>query len=136
VADSVAERWKEARAADIQPLLYLMESAEKRNAFKKSLKYLEEAENLDRLNPDVRRARLRLLLSAALGHLQKRKAHLALGGVEEIETVPEVRPGEIAALAAPRPCDGARPRLVETRLARTSRKRNWRTRSEAWRHTS
>jgi hypothetical protein len=100
VADNVAEQWRNARAADIQPLLYLMESAEKRNAFKKSLKYLEEAEHLDRLNPEVRRAKLRLLLSAALRHLQQRKAHLALGGIEQIETVPEVRPGEIAALAA------------------------------------
>ena len=99
-ADQVAERWREARAADIQPLLYLMESAEKRNAFKKSLKYLEEAEHLDRLNPEVRRARLRLLLAAALRHLQQRKAHLALGGIEQIEAVPEVRPGEVAALAA------------------------------------
>jgi tetratricopeptide (TPR) repeat protein len=99
-ADEVAEHWREARAADIQPLLYLMESAEKRNAFKKSLKYLEEAEHLDRLNPEVRRARLRLLLAAALRHLQQRKAPLALGEIEQIETVPEVRPGEVAALAA------------------------------------
>ena len=98
-ADQVAERWREARAADIQPLLYLMESAEKRNAFKKSLKYLEEAEHLDRLNPEVRRARLRLLLAAALRHLQQRKGPLALGGIEQIEAVPEVRPGEVAALA-------------------------------------
>ena len=99
-ADEVAERWREARSADIQPLLYLMESAEKRNAFKKSLKYLEEAEHLDQLNPEVRRARLRLLLRAALRHLGQRKTHLALGGIEQIEAVPEVRPGEIAALAA------------------------------------
>jgi hypothetical protein len=99
-ADQVAERWREARSADIQPLLYLMESAEKRNALKKSLKYLEEAEQLDRLNPEVRRARLRLLLAAALRHLEQRKARLALGEIEQIEAVPEVRPGEIAALAA------------------------------------
>lgn len=100
VADSVAEQWRNVRAADIQPLLYLMESAEKRNAFKKSLKYLEEAENLDRLNPEVRRAKLRLLLAAAIRHLQQRKTHLVLAGIEQIETVPEVRPGEIAALAS------------------------------------
>ena len=100
LADDVAERWREVRAADIQPLLYLMESAEKRNAFKKSLKYLEEAEDLDRLNPEVRRAKLRLLLSAAIRHLQQRKGHLAQKGIEQIESVPEVRPGEIAALAA------------------------------------
>jgi hypothetical protein len=100
VADNVAEQWRMSRPADIQPLLYLMESTEKRDAFKKSLKYLDEAENLDRLNPEVRRARLRLLLSGTLRHLQQRKAHLALGGIEQIETVPEVRPGEIAALGA------------------------------------
>jgi len=100
LADEVAERWREARSTDIQPLLYLMESAEKRGAFKKSLKYLDEAENLDRLNPEVRRARLRLLLAAALRHLQQRKAHLAQGEIVAIEAVPEVRPGEIAALAA------------------------------------
>ena len=100
LASEVAEQWRKARATDIQPLLYLMESAEKRNAFKKSLKYLEAAENLDRLNPEVRRAKLRLLLSAALRHLQQRMTHLALKEIEQIETVPEVRPGEIAALAA------------------------------------
>jgi hypothetical protein len=100
LADEVAEQWRKACATDIQPLLYLMESAEKRNAFKKSLKYLEEAETLDRLNPEVRRAKLRLLLSAALRHLQQRKTHLALKEIEQVGTVPEVRPGEIAALAA------------------------------------
>jgi hypothetical protein len=100
VADNVAEQWRKVRTADIQPLLYLMESAEKRNSFNKSLKYLEEAEHLDGLNPEVRRARLRLLLSSALRHLQQGKAHLALARMEQIETVPGVRPGEIATLAA------------------------------------
>ncbi len=100
LADEVAECWRRLRAADIQPLLYLMESAERRNAFKKSLKYLEKAEELDRLNPEVRRAKLRLLLSAALRHLKQRKAQLAGKEIEQIEAVPEVRPGEIGALAA------------------------------------
>jgi hypothetical protein len=99
-ADNVAEQWRKARGADIQPLLHLMESSERRSAFKKSLKYLEEAENLDRLNPEVRRAKLRLLLAAVLRHLSQRKTHLAQGGIEQLETVPEVRPGEIGALAA------------------------------------
>ena len=98
-ADNVAEQWRKARPGDIHPLLHLMESAEKRNAFKKSLKYLEEAEVLDRLNPEVRRAKLRLLLSAVLRHLSQRKTHLARNGIEQLETVPEVRPGEVAALA-------------------------------------
>jgi tetratricopeptide (TPR) repeat protein len=99
-ADSVAEQWRKARPADIQPLLHLMESSERRGAFKKSLKYLEEAENLDRLSPEVRRAKLRLVLSAVLRHMSQRKTHLAQGGIEQIKTMPEVRPGEIAALVA------------------------------------
>jgi len=100
VADDVAERWRKAQPGEIQPLLYLMESAEKRNAFKKSLKYLEEAENLDRLNPEVRRAKLRLLLSAVIRHFRQHKTHLAKDEIEQIEAVPEVRLGEIGALAA------------------------------------
>ncbi len=100
IADHVAESWRRQRPTDVQPLLYLMESAEKRSAFKKSLSYLEEAEKLDRLNPEVRRAKLRLLLSTVLRHLQQKKSGLALGGIEQIESLPEVRPGEIAALAA------------------------------------
>jgi hypothetical protein len=99
-ADHVAESWRRQRPADVQPLLYLMESAEKRNAFKKSLGYLEEAEKLDRLNPEVRRAKMRLLLSTVIRHLSQRKARLALGEIEQIEALPEVRPGEIATLAA------------------------------------
>src|ERR1035437_6708946 len=44
--------------------------AEKRNAFKKSLKHLEEAEELDRLNPEVRR--VAYSLGGGLGRLLRR----------------------------------------------------------------
>jgi hypothetical protein len=100
VVDQVAEKWRHALPGDIQPLLHLVESAEKRNAFKKSLSYLEQAEKLDRLNPAVRRAKLRLLLATVLRHLSQRKSHLAQGGIAELASLPEVRSGEIAALAA------------------------------------
>ena len=100
IADQVAERWHEARGADVQPLLYLMDSAEKRDALKKSLNYLNEAEKLDRLNPAVRRAKLRILLSGVLRHLRQRKTSLAMAGIEQLQGVPEVRPGEISALTA------------------------------------
>ena len=99
-ADQVAEQWRAAHSADIRPLLHLMESAERRGAYKKSLKYLEEAEGLDRLNPEVRRAKLRLLLAEALRHLRQRKAHLARGGIKQLAAIPGVRPGEIASLTA------------------------------------
>jgi hypothetical protein len=100
IADQVAERWHEARGADVQPLLYLMDSAEKRDALKKSLNYLNEAEKLDRLTPAVRRAKLRILLSGVLRHLRQRKTSLAMAGIEQLQSVPEVRPGEVSALTA------------------------------------
>ena len=83
-ADDVAERWRKALPGDVRPLLHLVESAEERKAFKKSLTYLEEAEKLDGLNPAVRRASLRLLLAAALRHLGQGKAHLASGEIADI----------------------------------------------------
>ena len=100
IADEVAERWHEDRAADVQPLLYLMDSAEKRDALTASLNYLSEAEKLDRLHPAVRRAKLRILLSGVLGHLRQRKTSLAMAGIEQLQGVPEVRPGEVTALSA------------------------------------
>ena len=87
-------------AGEIQPLLHLMESAEKRDALKKSLRYLEEAEELDRVNPAVRRAKARLLVSSALRHLRQHKTHLVPAEIEPLLSVPEVRQGEVSALAA------------------------------------
>jgi hypothetical protein len=98
-ADRVAELWRQALPKDTRPALYLMESAEKRGAYQKSLQHLEHAEELDRLNPEVRRAKLRLLLSAAIRHLRQGKARLVVAEIEHIEALPEVRAGEIASLA-------------------------------------
>jgi hypothetical protein len=99
IADNVAELWRQARVGDIRPLLYLMESAEKRGAYKKSLKYLKDAEELDRLNPDVGRAKLRLLCSATMRHLRQRNTRLAVAEIKQIGNLAEVQEGEIAALA-------------------------------------
>jgi tetratricopeptide (TPR) repeat protein len=98
-ADRVAELWRQALPRDTRPALYLMESAEKRGAYQKSLQHLERAEELDRLNPEVRRAKLRLLLSAAIRHLRQGKTRLVVAENEHIEALPEVRAGEIASLA-------------------------------------
>jgi hypothetical protein len=99
MADDVADRWRKWQPAEVQPLLHLIESAERRNAFTKALDYLAEAEKLDRLNPAVRRAKVRILLSAAFRQLRKRKAHLVSAEIDRLLTVPELRPGEVAALA-------------------------------------
>ena len=98
-ADRVAELWRQALPGDTRPVLYLMESAEKRGAYRKSLQHLEHAEELDRLNPEVRRAKLRLLLSAAIRHLRQGKTRLVMAEIEHIEALPEVRAGAIPCLA-------------------------------------
>ena len=101
-ADGVAMAWHDALPDDTRPLLHLMESAEKRNALKKALGYLEKAERLNGLNPDVRRARLRLLVAAAIRHLKQKKTHLAKKDFREIEVLPQScegdRPAFVAAL--------------------------------------
>ena len=93
-ADPVAELWHEARPSDVAPLLFLMESAEKRGAFQKALDYLEQAEQWDRVNPEVRKARLRLLISRVIRHLKQKKPHLAQEGVQQIAAQPEMRQGD------------------------------------------
>src|SRR5207248_2746190 len=67
-ADRVAEQWCAALPDDIPPLLHLMQSAEKRESLQKAFKLMERAERIDGLNPEVRRARLRLLVSMAARH--------------------------------------------------------------------
>ena len=73
----VAEEWHRLRKSDIEPVLYLMEGAEKRNAYPTALSYLEKAERIDPVHSVVRAARLRLLAAGAMRHLQQKKPHLA-----------------------------------------------------------
>ena len=111
-AAEVALRWHEARPQDSRPLLLLMHSAEKRNALKKALQYLEMAERVDGLNPEVRGARLRLLVASALRHLKGRKPHLAEKELAAIESLPQAREGRrpafVAALRSRCAMDGGR----------------------------
>jgi hypothetical protein len=92
--DAVALAWHKAVPDDTRPLLYLMKSAEKRNAFQKALGYLGKAEGLDGLNPDVKRARLRLLTATAIRHLKQKKTHLAQKDFLEIEALPQSAEGD------------------------------------------
>lgn len=91
--DQVAILWHKALNEDTKPLLYLMESAEKRNAFTKALSYLEKAEQIDKLNPEVQRAKLRLFISITMRHLKQRKPHLARNDFEKIQQLPQSREG-------------------------------------------
>jgi hypothetical protein len=101
-ADRVAESWCRALPSDSQPLLFLMESAEKRGALNKAVGFLEQAEKLDALNPEVRRAALRLLVAQAIRHLRQRKPHRAEQKLAELEALPQAqeadRPAFLAAL--------------------------------------
>jgi hypothetical protein len=98
--ESVARIWNQALPSDIEPLLYLMAEAEKRNAFPTALSYLDKAEKIDGVNPTVRTARLRLLAAAALGHLKKKKPHLALQRLAEMTSLPQSRQGDRPAFLA------------------------------------
>lgn len=83
--DEVAETWHRTLPEDPKPLLELMASAERRNALTKAMKYLEQAEALDSLNPEVHRARRRLLVATALRHLKAGKPHLVERDIATIE---------------------------------------------------
>jgi len=98
--DDVAEMWHQALSDDSRPLLRLMASAEGRKAFTKALKYLQKAEALNALDPEVKRARLRLWVSKAIGHLRKGQCHLAEKDFEALEALPQSREGDRPALLA------------------------------------
>jgi hypothetical protein len=99
-AEDVAEAWHKARPMDIEPILFLMEEKEKRNAFHTSLQYLAKAERIDGVNPAVRRARLRLLASSALRHIQQKKPHLAEERLAQMAALPQAQQGDRPAYLA------------------------------------
>ncbi|MCX6638501.1 MAG: hypothetical protein NT090_25890, partial [Acidobacteria bacterium] len=95
-----AERWRATLPNDIPPLLYLMEAAEKTNALKRAFEYMELAESVDGVHPEVRKARLRLLISMATRHLQQKKPRLAKPELDEIEALPQAQQGDRPAFVA------------------------------------
>ncbi len=99
-ANLAADRWIAALPRDVPPVLHLMQSAEKTNALQKAFKLMEQAERLDGLNPEVRKARLRLLISLVRRHLQQKKTRLAEPELRQIEALPQAQLGDRPALAA------------------------------------
>jgi hypothetical protein len=99
-ANLAADAWIAALPQDIPPVLHLMQSAEKTSALQKAFKLMEQAERLDGLNPEVRKARLRLLISLATRHLQQKKTRLAEPELRQIEALPQAQQGDRPALAA------------------------------------
>jgi len=99
-SNEVALAWHEAIANDARPLLYLAKSAEKRSAFRKCLTYLDEAEQIDGLNPELKKIRLRLLVATAIRHLKQKKAHLAKKDFKKMEALPLFKAGDRPAFLA------------------------------------
>ncbi len=80
-------KWQKTCPQDSTPLIYLYENAEKRSALQKAMKYLEEAEQVDRLNPSVRNARERLVWSLIQKHLQQKKCHLVERDLKQLDSL-------------------------------------------------
>jgi tetratricopeptide (TPR) repeat protein len=99
-AEDVSREWHRIRPGDLEPLLYLMQQAEKRNAFPTALSYLEKAERLDAVHSEVRAARLRLLAAGAMSHLQKKKPHLAAEKLALMASLPQSQQGDRPAFLA------------------------------------
>lgn len=99
-AEVVAREWSRICPEDITPVLYLMEEAEKRNAFPTALSYLEKAERIDAVHSKVRAARLRLLAAGAMSHLQKKKPHLAAEKLAIMAGLPQSQQGDRPAFLA------------------------------------
>jgi len=99
-AEKVAEAWHKIRPMDIEPILFLMEEKEKRNAFESSLQYLAKAERIDSVYPAVRQARLRLMAGAVLRHLRQKKPHLADEKLAEVAALPQSQQGDRPAFLA------------------------------------
>jgi hypothetical protein len=108
-AERVALAWHRARPTDGRPLLWLYTSAEQRRAYKKALGYLDKAEATDGLNPEIRRARVRLLVATAMRHLKQGKPALVDKDLVALGELSESRPdlsGLIWAIRSAREAQG------------------------------
>src|SRR5450755_4654908 len=99
-ADGVAEAWHKICPQDIEPLLHLMATYEERRAFPTALKYLTKAELIDGVNPEVRRARLRLMAGNIVRCIQGKKLDLAERNLTELCALPQTQQGDRPAFVA------------------------------------
>ncbi|PYN97881.1 MAG: hypothetical protein DMD91_16430 [Candidatus Rokuibacteriota bacterium] len=101
-AEREADAWRARHPRDLEPLLFLARAAERRGAHRKALDWLDAAEVLDRVHPDVRRSRFRVLLSSGERHLRDRQVSAALRDIDRLAVGPEAaagdRPAYVAAL--------------------------------------
>jgi hypothetical protein len=96
-AEAEAEAWRRAHPQDLEPLLYLIRAAERRGAIRKALALLADAEALDRVHPEVRQSRFRLLLTGAERRIKEGKPALALDDLERLAYEPRASEGDYPA---------------------------------------
>jgi hypothetical protein len=93
-AEAEAEAWHRAHPQDLEPLLYLIRGAEGRGAVRKALSLLAEAESINRVHPEVRQSRFRLLLAGAERRIKEGKLALALTDLDRLEQEPRAAEGD------------------------------------------
>lgn len=98
--ERAALAWHGARPEDARALLILAELCERRGALHKALRFLERALSADRLNPEVSRARPRLLAAVAVRRLREHRWRLAAQALDELAHLPDPSGGRAAVLAA------------------------------------
>jgi hypothetical protein len=96
--EDIALQWMRARPQDAQAPLILASLAESRKAYAMAIKRVAQAEALDPLNRDVRKARLRLTLSITWRHFDDGKAHLVEKDIAELAALPGMNEGDRAAV--------------------------------------
>lgn len=94
LAEAHAEAWRQAHPRDLEPLLHLARAAERRGAHRRALDLLELAEAIDRVHPEVRRSRFRLLLASAERRIREGRFALALADLDRLEKEPGATRGD------------------------------------------
>ncbi len=93
-AEAEARAWRRAHPEDLEPVLHLMRAAERRGAERKALGFLAEAEAINRVHPDVRGSRFRLLLASAERRIRARKLAAAAADLDQVEREPRAGEGD------------------------------------------
>jgi tetratricopeptide (TPR) repeat protein len=84
-AEAEAEAWRQAHPRDLEPLLHLVRAAERRGAHRRALDLLDLAEAINRLHPEVRQSRFRLLLASAERRIREGRFALALADLDRLD---------------------------------------------------
>jgi tetratricopeptide (TPR) repeat protein len=94
-ADAEAEAWRQTHPRDLEPLLHLVRAAERRGAHRRALDLLDEAEAIDRVHPEVRQSRFRLLLGSAERCIREGRFAAALADLDRLDKEPAATSGDI-----------------------------------------